>query len=106
VHRLAHLSKGTRPAWVAATGRTIAEWNLISSGVFWDVSADVGAIRTAVAPGLGLGRVLINISGLDVRFRGITGHGKATLNRSKMTHLRHRRVRMFATQSGHYAPFR
>ena len=32
-----------------------------------------------------LGRVLINNSDPDVRFRGITGHRNATLNRSKMT---------------------
>jgi hypothetical protein len=32
-----------------------------------------------------LGRVLINASSPDVRFCGITGHCKATLNRSRMT---------------------
>jgi len=32
-----------------------------------------------------LGRVLINTSGPDVRFRRIAGHRKTTLNRSKKT---------------------
>jgi hypothetical protein len=45
------------------------------------------------------GRVLITNNGPVVRFWGITGYRKATLNRSKMTHLGHRITFSVATQN-------
>src|SRR5262249_45837364 len=45
-----------------------------------------------------LGRVLINASGPDIRLRGIIGHRKAALNRSKMTRSGHRSDRNLASQ--------
>ena len=46
--------------------------------------------------GVDLGRVLINASGPDIRLRGIIGHRKAALNRSKMTRSGHRSDRNLA----------
>ena len=45
-------------------------------------------------PGGELGRVLLNASGPDVRFRRITGHRKTMLNRLKITHNEHRAGRL------------
>jgi hypothetical protein len=57
-------------------------------------SADARALRVSCAclvRGLcALGPVLINAGAHDIRLRRITGHRKAALNWSKMTHNGHR----------------